>query len=246
MPRVALTAPSPDDALLAAARAQPGTLQCHPAPLSLKGGGRALALWHGENGQLLVLAARDFAGGFTLLGEAVAPTRYRPRQVARAVSAEGEPWTATLTRAQRLAAQLRGWLKAELARDERAQALGALERWRRGEAPPTPVVVNGLALSWAPAQECWSCLDLASGEVVRLAARADTLYALARAGAEALSLAGQAWAYSLLDPRTPISVCACGEEFRARRGPAGAGEQLLVTYFRGTPRPARLAPAAQR
>ena len=227
---------------LAAARAQPDILFARDAPLALAPGTRALAYLRGE-GELLVTAARDFGGGFALHGEAIAPTPYRPLEVARAVSDEREPWEATLLRARRLIAQLSRWLDAELALSARERDLAALERWRRTETPPECAVeVNGTLVSWCPAQACWSCLDYETGEVIRLAGAARTLYDLALAGGEALSLAGQAWAYSLGDRRTPVAVAPReGGGWKARRASAVRGDELVI-YALG----AQIFPRGQR
>lgn len=217
-----------DDPLLAA-RARPDVLFVRGAPQGLAPGTRALG-YVGARDVLLVTAARDFAGGFTLHGEASAPTAYRPTEIARAASDEREPWDATLARAGRLIAQLSRWLDAELALSARERDLAALERWRRSElAPACPVTVNNIELAWCPAQACWSCLDFGTGEVVRLAVAASTLRDLALAGGEALSLAGRAWAYSLSDRRTPVAVVSTeGGGWKARRASTTSGNELVV------------------
>lgn len=217
--------------LSAAARMWPGVFVTCDAPHAVTSGVRVLAYLGGPAGAVSVNVTRDFEG-FSLHGEAVAPTRYRPREVARAVSFDGEAWEATLLRARRLAAQLERWLAGELALDGRARDLGALARWRRGQEPPVPVEVGGTQLSWCPRLECWACVDTETGEVTRLTGEARTVYDLALAGAGALSLAGQAWAYSLHDGRTPVAVCAENGGHRARRA-ATIAEGEIVAYHLG-------------
>ncbi len=212
---------------LAAATASPGAFVACEAPHAVAPGQRALAYL---NGPVSVSVTRDFEG-FQVYGEAVAPTRYQPREVARAVSHDPEPWEATFMRAQRLAAQLTRWVDGELTLEERARDLGALARWRRGQAPPVAVTVGGIELSWCPQLACWACVDLDTGEVIRLTGEARTVYDLALAGAGALSLAGQAWAYSLHDGRTPVAVCAEGGGYKARRAPAPAPGEIVAYHL---------------
>ena len=218
--------------LLAAARQRPGALLTREAPLALAPGQLALAWVGGPAGAVTVTATRDFAGGFALHGEAVAPTPYRPRELARAVSHEHEAWEATPLRARRLAAQLERWVEGEAAKDGRTLDLEALARWRRGQEPPVPIEVGGSELSWCPRLECWACVDLETGEVTRLTGLARTVYDLALAGADALSLAGRAWAYSLHDPRTPIAVCATPDGgWRAQRASSPAPGEIVAYHL---------------
>ena len=212
-----------------AAAALPGVFCLHPAPLFAAPGTVVLAL-SDHSTALTVLARRDHAGGFSLAGEASAHTPHRPGLHLRAFSDPDEPWTRTLARATRLTRQLDVWLTTEWGKDEGARDLDALIRVRRGTQPGAEVL--GVEVAWSDALGCWSCLDRQTGEVIRLEAHPRTLAVLLRAGRAALSLAGQAWAYSVADHRTAIAVCVEDGQVRARRVRAWS-EGVLVAYRAG-------------